>query len=445
MSQGINFREISLKHLIAVAEGVEPTVLRREMDAGRLPWFSKIAQEGRWWDMDCGPVPYEPTNLASAFSGQGPGEHGCFSYWAIRDGGNKPRVLETPDVKVKRFWEWPELQDVRVSVINVQLTHPPQPLNGNLITYPMLATLRACYPNDLLGRLSRNGVRYAHDVTVFYKGQDLDSFAAEAQRAANYQLDTALALADDCDVMVFNFTLPDRLSHFLWHELEQPEHEWTRRPHILQAYDFVDQACARLSEKVTGSTMVFSEIGFGGIDGFVSIDKLLQNVGLQYLDEDGGVDLQRSLAFEAVQGSHGIILAQGMRNGGSIARNPGDFDVVREALLGFKFEDGTPVLAAANHRDDVYTGPWRHLGPDIIIKPTDPRRPPLGDPRWADHVLRNDQSGWHRDQGFVMVSGPTASRFLNVEKVSLESIAPTIARLMGRDVPSVCAAPSLVV
>jgi len=435
-----------LKHLIAIVEGVEPTVLRREMDAGRLPWFQKTAQEGRWWDMDCGPAPYEPTNLASAFSGQGPGEHGCFSYWAIRDGGNKPRVLENADVKAKRFWEWQELKDIRFSVVNVQLTHPPQPLNGNLISYPMLATLRASYPNDLLAKLSRNGIRYAHDVTVFYAGQELEEFANEAARAAIYQLDTALALADDCDVMVFNLTLPDRLSHFLWHELERPESEWTQRPHILRAYDFVDQACARLQEKVTGSCIVFTEIGFGGIDGFVSIDKLLQDAGLQILNGDGEVDLERSLAFEAVQGSHGIILTESMLGQGNSARSKGSgaFDIVKEALLSFHFGDGSPVLAAAHHRDEVYSGPWSHLGPDIIVKPADPRRPPLGDPRWAEHVRRNDQSGWHRDRGFVMVNGPASSTFLECETPSLESIAPTIARLLGRDIPGACKAPSLV-
>lgn len=434
-----------MKHLIVVAEGVEPSVLQDEMAAGHLPWLSNSVKEGFWRDLNCGPVPYEPSNLASAFTGVGPGQHGCYSYWDIRGKGEKPRVLESSDVKAKQFWDWPEFKDYKFSVVNIQLTHPPQPINGNMISYPMLATLRASYPQDLLLNLSRKGVRYAHDVTVFYTGQALDEFAQEARQAAEYQLNTALTLASDCDVMVVNLTIADRLSHFLWHELEQPGGQRPSSAQILESYKFIDQACAKLEEHVEESVMVFSEIGFGGLDQFVSLDEMLQKAGLQTLHSDGTVDLKQSLAFEAVQGSHGIILSSSMDQAGQNGKGYAqDFATVRNALMEMRFSDGTPVLCAADHFEDIYSGPWSHLAPDIIVKPADPRRPPLGDPRWANHVKRNDQSGWHRDKGFVIVKGGSATTSEDGSVVELESIAPTIARLVGVDVPKTCMTPSLV-
>ena len=333
--------------------------------------------------MDCGPVPYEPVNLATAFSGVGPGRHGCFSYWAIEASDGFPRILETGDVRAKRFWEWEQFRGLTFCVVNVQLTHPPSPICGKLISYPMGATLRASFPPDLLRDLSRSGVRYAHDATVFYVGQPLEEFAAEAWRAAEYQLAAALALddAEEADVFVLNMTLADRLSHFLWHEIEQGRSD-DARPEILKAYDFIDGACAEIERRASGAVMVFSEIGFGGIDGFVSVDRYLQKAGLQELDEDGRVDRHRSLAQEAVQGSHGIILLDDQAE-----------DEVRNALTAFRFDDGAPVFAGVARREEIYSGPWTELAPHFVLDPADARRPPLGDARWAEHVRRRDQSG----------------------------------------------------
>ncbi len=421
-----------MKTLVVVAEGMDPSLLRDEMRAGHLPWFSQAAQAGCMRDLDCGPVPYEPSNLATAFSGLSPGHHGCFSYWETALSASVPRVLTASDVRVPRLWDWPQMQDIRFALLNIQLTHPPFPVQGAMITYPMAATLRASHPPELLTRLSQQGLRWAHDVTVFYTGQAKEEFAAEAWRAATFQLETALALAADCDVMIVNLTLVDRLSHFLWSEVEDEAigaESWVRR-----AYGFVDDACRRLQQAANGAMLVFSEIGFGGLDGFVSIDRFLQQAGLQSLAADGSVDERATVAREAVQGSHGILLSQGTA----------DFDAVKAALLSFRFADGTPVVADVAHRDEVYPGPYGHLAPDVIIRPADPRRPPLGDPRWANHVRRTSQTGWHRDRGFVLLPQAHDSGRMNGEAASLLQIAPTIAHLAGRDAPATCSGASLV-
>lgn len=416
-----------MQTLVIIAEGIEPTLLHEEIDRGNLPWFAERAATGSIRPLACGPVPYEPSNLTTAFTGLEPGHHGCFSYWAsgADNGSDKPRVLEAADVMAPRLWEMPQFSDVRSCVLNVQLTHPPRPVNGTMITYPMAGTLRASHPVDLLHKLSRENHRWTHDVTVFYQGQPLEHFAAQAWEAARHQLDVMLALADDCDLMIVNLTLPDRLSHFLWSEVERPE-ATDGSGHVKRSYQFVDDACRQLQQHCTGSTLVFSEMGFGGLDGFVSLDEHLQRAGLQVLDADGTVDERRSLAREAVQGTHGVLLLQ---------EAPGTYEKVRDALVSFRFDDGSPVLSNVRHREEVYHGPYVSRAADIIVAPMDPRRPPLGDPRWANHVRRTSQSGWHRDTGFLAIDGcgwlETAPA-----TVDLTAIAPTIAGLMGRDLPA---------
>jgi predicted AlkP superfamily phosphohydrolase/phosphomutase len=412
---------------------MDPVLMASEMANGSLPWFKALRDRDRYRSLDCGPVPYEPSNLATAFSGVNPGVHGCFSYWSAHSGGEIPRILDASDVRASRLWEWDEMKGVRVSVVNVQLTHPPAPVNGTLISYPMNNSMNTTYPRRLLSDLQRQGVRYAHDVSLFYTGQPFEEFAKDAFRIAAAQLDTAMALAPDADVMIVNLTLPDRLSHFLWYELDAAEQR--ARPHILQAYDFVDDACRRLETLGAESMLVFSEIGFGKLDGFFSIDRYLQQEGLQFLDENGQVDLQRSVAMETAQGSHGVMLCADL--GGTGQATQASIDQVREFLLQIRFDDGQPALAEVRHRDELYRGPFTHLGPTLVVRPADEKRPPLGDPRWAKHVRRTSQSGWHRDQGFIALAGGPSLR-PHSGSVELQQIAPTIAQLAGREPARQC-------
>lgn len=428
-----------MKALIIIAEGMDPLLLQQQVDQGHLPWFAEQMKRQRYRPLDCGPVPYEPSNLATAFSGVNPGKHGCFSYWSSHSSGEMPRVLETDDVRHQRVWEWQELSDLRFNVVNVQLTHPPKPLNGSLITYPMGLSLNTSYPRQLLSDLHNKGVRYAHDVTLFYRGETFEAFTKEAFKVARAQLETALELAKDTDVMIVNLTLADRLSHFLWYELTNSTHD-NVRPAILRGYDFIDDACRRLQAVQAETTMVFSEIGFGQLDGFFSIDEHLQRAGLQVRDSEGQIDLSRSVAMETVQGSHGIMLCKDLCNQGEA--DSSEIEIVRQFLKSIRFDDGTQALSEVHHRDEIYQGEFTHLAPTLVVKPADEKRPPLGEARWANHVRRNAQSGWHRDKGFVIVDSSHA--FAPADgPAQLQQIAPTIAHLLKRPAAAQCEMASL--
>lgn len=427
-----------MKALVVIAEGMDPLILEDQVRQGRLPWFGARMRPTTYRRLDCGPVPYEPSNLATAFSGVNPGRHGCYSYWATDGSQGLPRVLETQDVKAPRLWEWEELADLRFSVVNVQLTHPPKPLHGRMVTYPMAYSLNASYPRQLLADLHKRGIRYAHDVTLFYTGQPFEDFAKDAWRVAQAQMETAFELAKDTDVMIVNLTLIDRVSHFLWYEMREVDP--AQRPIVLQAYDFVDSACRRLESLGPERTLVFSEIGFGDLEEFYSIDSALRSAGLQTQDVDGQVDYGNSIAMETVQGSHGVMMRDDLP--GRSGAHPDEVAAVRQYLSSLTFADSSPVFAQVRHRDEVYSGSFRYLAPTLIVTPANEKRPPLGDGRWAEHVRRTAQSGWHRDKGFVIVDGshPISD---NVREADLLQIAPTIAELLRRNPHPQCESSSL--
>ena len=421
-----------MKCAVIIVEGVNKDLLEKEIQKGALPWWGEAVKKHPLLDMDCGPVPYEPSNLATAFTGVNPGNHGCYSYWATEINGAPPRVLTSADVKQPFCWTWPELEDQRFVVANVQLTFPPEPVNGKLISYLMNHSLNYTYPKDVKFELQKKGLRYAHDVSAFYKGEPLDVFAKEIKRVAKFQFDAIHTLAQDCDILVANLTIADRLSHFLWSEIESYDRH-NSVPHILESYKFLDVCLAKLSDLLDpdGSMIIFTEIGFGPIKSFTSINQYLRDGGLLKGNGNGAHDFSKSMACESVQGTHGInILDTGSAYHSRI-------EEVGQFLKELTFDDGVPVVSKVTHREELYHGPWSHLAPDLIITPGDLSRPPLGDEYWANHVNRHYQTGWHRNEGFCQVIGKPLA-ITSETTVPMTAITPTIAKAVGRDWPATC-------
>jgi predicted AlkP superfamily phosphohydrolase/phosphomutase len=417
--------------VVAVAEGADLDLLQSERGRVRAPWLSNVLAHEPWWRTPCGPAPYEPSNLATAFTGKGRGHHGCYSYWHIRsDDPGPPRVLTSDDVLLPWLWNWPELSQLRIATANVQLTHPPKPLNGVTLSYLMEQTLRYTYPPSFVHEMKRRHLRYGHDVSVFYRGEPPETYFDNILKVASYQLETALTIGREHDLLIVNLTIVDRLSHFLWHELESGS--VAEDPAVLRGYAFLDKALAALDALAEPEPMlVLSEIGFGPIERFESLDRALACGGFLKMAPGGEIIPSGTRAREAVQGSHGIVLSG---SNGSLAKLR---DEVIDCLIEARADDGRRLVSCAIPREELYEGPAISLAPDIIVTPADPRRPPAGDPRWARHVNRHLQTGWHRDQGFVAVRR-ARPMMAPSNPAYLESIAPTVAALAGREPPAWC-------
>lgn len=393
--------------------------------AGLAPNWARLRQTSLTKPMQCGPAPYEPSNLASAFTGTGRGRHGCYSYWAMRDGlPDRPRVLTSADVQAPWFWHWPQLDGLRKAVFNVQLTDPPQPLDGILFSYLMQQKLRFTFPDDVREDMVRNGLRYGHDVSAFYAGGGFEWLWSRTKAIADYQLEAALTYGVDADILIINLTLIDRISHFFW--ADPAELVGDEACTLRRAYEWTDSALGRL-DALAGDAplLVFSEIGFGPIDGFVSLDDVLDAANLQTRSTQGELDYQSSAAVEAAQGAHGILVLE------PSARS----DVIAALTEATDPQTGTPLIASIHAAEEHYSGPASSLAPDLVIEPADPRRPPLGDARWANHVNRHLQTGWHRNEGFALWHR-CGLMDVGAAGIHLPDIAPTLAGLVGRDAPA---------
>lgn len=431
-----------LRAVVIVTEGASPELLDRWHD--ELPGFDRLRRQGAWGEMSSGPTPYEPPGLLSAFTGAEPDEHGVFSYWAVHSPTYEPTLQDSGTFDRKFLWHRPEFADVPVAVINVFGTHPVQPVNGQLISYPMAGAVQTCHPRNLPVRLAKAGRRVVHDLDVWYSGQPKAEFADRVLAADRARAEAALHLLDggeepQPELLVINLTAIDRLSHFYWQELEDhspvaPEDQAVRRAYLL-----ADEMLGRFLDRVDDRTSVlaFSEIGFGPLRSYVPVNDFLEAAGLLTRTSKGGIDWERTRAFESVQGSQGVNLNLAGRNKhGTVDREQvanvlGEVEGVLAQAVNPR--TGLPFLADVHRREDLYHGGLAQEAPDLLLFPADWRYQPLGDDHWARRVNRTMQSGWHRRESYWGGAGAAFTRDASAGPARLTAVAPTVLRMLGRD------------
>jgi predicted AlkP superfamily phosphohydrolase/phosphomutase len=426
--------------IVIVTEGATPELLTRWVDEGKLPGFRRLFGDGHSGALEAEGTPYEPPGLLSLLTGRKAADHGFFSYWTCHDPEYRPQVLGGGQRRHPLLWDLPDLSGLKFASIGLFGTHPPEPLDGWLISYPMYPTLRACYPQELHRNLASGGIAPLHDASVWWAGQAKGDLLPKLLEADRRRGRAALQLyGEGADAVFVNLTAIDRSSHIFWQELENPDQR-DEELAILAAYRVADEVIGAALDQADDRTCVlaFSEIGFGPLRSYCSVNEALAKAEFLTPGEGYAVDWASSSAFEAVQGTHGVnINVRGRYKDGTVA--PADYEQVRQGVADALTEvinprTGLPMFAAVSPRELVYPGEAVREAPDLILEPADWRYLPLGDQSWASHVHRTWQSGWHRRQSYWALAGSGASR-PDQAAIRPADVAATVVHLLGRDIP----------
>jgi predicted AlkP superfamily phosphohydrolase/phosphomutase len=154
------------------------------------------------------------------------------------------------------------------------------------------------------------------------------------------------------------------------------------------------------------------------------------------------VDWSRTKAYS--KGNYGQIFVnlRGREPWGSV--EPGEeYDKVRESIRADLLASTDPQTGARLFdrvylREELYRGPYVDEAPDILFLPTDMRNKALGtldftSNRFAFPVYGN--SGDHRLEGIFLAAGPSFRRSARLGRLSIMDVAPTLAYLLGVEVP----------
>ena len=264
--------------LVLGLDGVPWDRLRDWADAGELPNFAALIEEGA-----AGPLEStKPANTALAWpsiaTGVWPDKHGVYAFHQL--GANyRHRVNTGADVSRPALWEM-----VSPSVaVNVPMTYPATPIDGTMVTGMMTPSKadRFTHPPEFADELDREVPDYQIGLDWNeYRNRpaefpDVLSSLVDARRKLMTNL-----LADDWRLFFFVYTAPDRLQHLIWEEGVMLDH-----------YRQLDAVLgdAREAAAEAGATLfVVSDHGFGPIEKYVHANRVLANAGYLTPKDDAG-------------------------------------------------------------------------------------------------------------------------------------------------------------
>jgi predicted AlkP superfamily phosphohydrolase/phosphomutase len=159
-----------------------------------------------------------------------------------------------------------------------------------------------------------------------------------------------------------------------------------------------------------------------GVGGHVTVDWPRTRAFLWSLDTGGvAVNLRSRYA-------HGVVEDQ-------------DYESVRDEVIAtlrdLRTADGRPALRTVRRREEVYSGEFTSLAPDVVTEPDDAVE--FGMDLDARETLREHRrpEGHHSPRGFISLTGPGIRKGARIEG-NIADCLPTILHAMGLAIPAVC-------
>lgn len=124
------------------------SVFDRLAEEDCIPHLESICSDGLCAPLESQIPPWTPSAWPSLFTGVNPGKHGVYGFLGFE--GYDFQVVTASDVRAHRLWTLLDLNDVTSVVVNVPVTHPPDPIDGAVVPGFMAPEHPTCHPEGLL-------------------------------------------------------------------------------------------------------------------------------------------------------------------------------------------------------------------------------------------------------------------------------------------------------
>jgi len=482
----------SLRTLVIGIDGADWQVVKPMVGRGELPNLAAMMQEGTHTDL----LSVYPHNSVAAWAsfqtGLNPGRHGLYDFY---ESGTYERAVVTAErLRGRTMWEILSQAGCRVGAINVPVTYPPRPVNGFLI--PGVLTPQRervpTYPPGLLDGVPEYVVEPVSPLMRTHVG-DMDYLESLAESIVTRGR-IALQLARDWpwDFLAIVFTETDRLQHFFWKVVDptHPAYDPDKAPALAQGF----QECYRRIDRALGAlkdlageqalVMVVSDHGFGPVTKGIDLTAWLAQLGYLAFVREGGrslaqkayrlaqrldvlklrrflpsravarisrqihlpqVDWRRTTAYPGTLADQGIYInLKGREPGGTV--EPGaEYEALRDRLIVdlaslAEPQTGGRVVSRVLRREEVLSGEFAHLAPDLFLEPMDETHVFVNRLRDGYHIGLEPEhvyglSGHHRKKGIFVAAGPCIQALGRSEELQIVDICPTVLYAMGVPAP----------
>jgi predicted AlkP superfamily phosphohydrolase/phosphomutase len=464
--------------------------------AGHLPGFGKILGSGSYGDL-YSRIPVTPVAWSTIYTGKNPGKHGIIGFRNHKPGTYEEVSVNSTLRDARDVWEIAGSHDKKVVVVNTPLTYPPRPVNGFLVSGFMApgADYEFTYPASLGQELKKAVPGYRIGTAPSYIKS---LYLKELHETVRVVGEAGLHLMKQVDW---------DLAFIVFKETDEVQHSFFDRPgDVLGLYRRVDKYVGEYLKLAGDGACAFVVSDHGGepINKRFNVAEFLRRNGLIKLNESNqrqsgspiqllastlfGLHLEwmldipgsrkfmgqvmkarvRMLQKSAKKADEGFYAGQVdwadttafISSGIGIRINmkgrepqglvgPEDYEAVRRQVAQ-QFselkdpENGHNVFRYAQPREQVLSGPYTELAPDVLCLPNTGYLPTEAlasfDPLAVAATHRSLFSrstlwcGTHSPYGMVAGSGPGIKPG-KVAGATLDDIAPTILYALGLPVP----------
>ena len=467
------------KVVVIGLDGATWDLIKPWADKGEIPTFKKLMDNGVWGDLESTIPPVTGPAWVSFSTGKNPGKHGIFDFVYLEN--NRLKLHTSRDVKSKTFYEILSMEGLRNIIISLPLSFPPKSKFNGIMVSDFLYPKKEIYPLSKKGYienykvipdLSKKGYRLLSDI--------IDTIKKRIQLAKNLfskeKWDFYFLCVGETDSILHHFWkdithntkigqsakkvfyIADEFLDWLLDQMDEKtilfimsDHGFTSYPHTVNLNKILldkELLKTKIKEKKIDETLgrhIMEAFGGGGKKKEISLPepffkvvshpvmKPLSKRIFKWIFKDReinyvkGVDFEASKAFVPTSESMSIYINR------KIDENERECIVenIIKILNDLKY-NGQKVFKYVLRKNEVYSGPFVKLAPDILLIPN-------GfyiTSGFSDKVFDNFKMGaFHDQKGIFLAYGKGIKKGQRIDP-KIYDIAPTILHIFGLPIPN---------
>jgi len=449
------------------------------IEAGELPFLSKIAIEGVFGRLKSIIPPYTMLAWPVICTGKNPAKIGPFLYKAKKRGYDpdffsSSQFINSTDIKTWSLWEWASHFGMRVGAVNVPMSYPPTKVNGFQITgfFTPKDSDNYTYPPELRDELKgyRIDIELSHGLGLADRKVNKEKLYKDLVNLINERTDWVLQLLQKypADLFIMNFKEVDNIMHFFW----------DRKEIVLEYFKIADRSIKKIYEKVRPDyLMIISDHGFSNAPKkFYHINQYLEDKGFlkragnikgklsNFIYKIGIATVKRfgfiknlfsdrfkvKIARESVKDkidwkntksyAHwyaGIYLNPEYYKD-EISKKKGAEEIKQLLLAARDPENGNKIFLIAKTKWELFNGPYFNEMPDVVYTTTNDYRLNTNLPGKLieEKFIRPDLTGHHLGalDGIIFIMGENIKSSIKID-ASIMDVFPTACLLGELPIP----------
>jgi len=452
--------------LVVGWDGATWTALKPWVDAGLMPNLKKMMEDGVWGELESVIPPVSPVAWPSFATGCNPGRHGVFGFQQFKKDTLEIEIPLGYSIREEKLWQTLSKNGKKSVVMNIQLTFPPDKIDGVIVSGVMAPEVTA-HPKEIEEWLKKEGY-------VIEGSGHMDTpkkeFLQDLYRVTDKRCECAMKLMDKVgwDFFMILISGTDRVQHYLFGEIGRGKYGNAIRDY----YIHLDQKLSELREKAGADVViVMSDHGFCRQEKRVHINNWLEEHGyIKTFDTPENRRARRMVKMSAILKRSGIskIIVRAMQmlgqKPGKVAPpkvkidyenskaytcgyytgdlylnrslSKGEYERVQDEIVGklrTELRDpktGELICEKVWKKQEIYHGLQTKYAPDILILPKEPYWITGGFnyPKLIEPIIR--ETGRHHLMGMYVMSGAGVKKGERIN-ARLIDLNPTILNFFG--------------